>query len=229
MQLDRRKGCMGKRRLKRHPPPLPVVIPYALAFDTETTGLSRADLVVQLGWCITDEQGIVIQRKEFILRCVRPSHPTALAVHGIPVDLTIHSTHSPAVIIDLLKADIRRIRTLGGVVLAHNAAFDVRMLHQTALACGTSFEYPPTAILCTMTALKRYLLQNPTPDCTTKLSVAYEFMDGTPELISSAHQACADSEMAAYIFLEGSRRNWWPTWTRYRGCVVRSPFSCKVY
>ena len=147
----------------------------------------------------------------------RPSCPAALKIHNISVDQTIRSKYSPLQVIHLLKKDIRRVRTLGGVILAHNAAFDLRMLHQTAVATGTAFKYPPNTILCTMNLLSNYWAQSQTPRRTVRLGDAYKYMHGAPELLGKAHTACADAEMAAFIFIEGIRRQWWPMWTRYRG------------
>ncbi len=90
--------------------------------DTETTGLSNADEIVQIG--IVDREGLVVMNQT-----IKPTIPIgrgATAIHGI-------SDRDVADAPDFTRVYIQLSALLAGqVVVAYNMDFDWRMLQQTA-------------------------------------------------------------------------------------------------
>jgi len=103
----------------------------AVVFDTETTGVSGADRIVSLaaipldGGLRPSGPGI-----HLVFNPGRPSHPMARAVHGLADAFLARQPPFAA------HADALRALFHGRVLVAHNLAFDARMLAQEAAALG---------------------------------------------------------------------------------------------
>lgn len=103
----------------------------AVVFDTETTGVSGADRVVSLAAIPLDAglhpSGPVLH---LVFNPGRPSHPAARAVHGL-ADAYLARQPRFADHAEEVRALFR-----GRVLVAHNLAFDTRMLAQEFAALG---------------------------------------------------------------------------------------------
>lgn len=94
--------------------------------DTETTGLEGNDQVVEIA--VVDENGSVLF--ESYCRPTVPVDPGAQAVHGIGPDVLANAPEWPEI-----AAQVREALE-GNTVVIFNAAFDTRILAQTAAAHG---------------------------------------------------------------------------------------------
>lgn len=173
-----------------------------LVFDTETTGLGPLDVVIQLGYCVLID-GEVVEEYEKIWRGDTPSNPFALKVHQIPNRAVLHSPFEARAELEAFVDLARRVQAVGGVLVAHNAQFDVRMLDRTAKRNAiTNFNIGP--VFCTATNLKRIPALDRGPNC--KNGQVYKHLGGPPLVL---HQALNDAKATAYIYEEGRRRDWW--------------------
>lgn len=122
-------------------------LPAAVVIDTETTGFGRADRIIEIAavslapgtWETVDEYDTL----------VNPERDTGpVGVHGI----TASMVGLAPVFADIVAAVARRVR--GKVLVAHNLAFDCRMLRGEFGRHGVRLD--PGAGLCTlrMTRLK---------------------------------------------------------------------------
>lgn len=96
----------------------------ALILDTETTGLDPDDEVIEIA--LIDMQGNTL-----LNTTVKPSRPygkdnEAAKIHGIPYESLLHSPSWPDVQEQLLN------QTRGRPILIYNAAFDTRLMNQSA-------------------------------------------------------------------------------------------------
>lgn len=89
--------------------------------DTETTGFSRRDRIVEFG-CVTISEGRIVDEYESLLQPDRDPGP--VHVHGITPTML---ESAPA--FEAVAADIAA-RLDGAILVAHNISFDLRMLSQ---------------------------------------------------------------------------------------------------
>ncbi len=90
--------------------------------DVETTGLSAADEIVQIG--IVDKQGKPVMNQ--LIKPTRPIPAAASAIHGIYDDDVASAPNFKGIYIKLSTL------LAGQVVIAYNMDFDWRLLQQTA-------------------------------------------------------------------------------------------------
>lgn len=107
--------------------------------DTETTGLSKYDRIVEFA-CITISNGEIVDEYDTLIQPNRDPGP--VKIHGItPTMLQSAPTFSA------VAADIA-VRLDGAVLVAHNIGFDQRMLAQE-VARLTSASFDPGDGVCT--------------------------------------------------------------------------------
>lgn len=156
-----------------------------LFIDTETTGLDLRAAIVEIA--ILDRAGAVL-----IDTLVRPAMPipaAATEIHGI-TDADVAgapdwTTIGPQVV-NLLA---------GRLLIAHNGAFDERLLYQTSRSHGVTL--PALRVECTMELLNgwagRWL---------NLADAALMLGAGAP---ATRHRACADAEQCRQIVLAAAR------------------------
>lgn len=130
------------------------VLPKSIAFfDVETTGLSKADRVVSLGAfrMQTDrirDSYVELEYVYLLFNPERQSHFAARKVHGFD-DETLSRQQSFASSAKL----IHRMLQESEMIVAHNAAFDLRFLKHEFQIAG--LETPEIPVFCTMQAWKQ--------------------------------------------------------------------------
>lgn len=174
-----------------------------LVFDTETTGLSASDVVIQLGYVYMLSNGTVLHEYEKVLHSDTPSNPFALRVHKISNETVRRSPHDAHAELSKFADLANRVLVMGGTLVAHNAAFDVRLLRQTALSSGLH-EFQLDSVFCTAKALKKV----PTSErgATCKNTDVYRCLGGHT---MDMHNALNDAKATAFIYLHGLQAGWW--------------------
>jgi DNA polymerase III subunit epsilon len=129
-----------------------------LFFDTETSGLPRShhapvsDLanwprIVQIAWLLTDQQGTTHQAVEAIIRPEGFSIPAdAARVHGIT---TARALTEGQLLSEVLQQFLAALRQ-ADILIAHNLAFDEKVLGAELLRCGLPNPLPTLRCHCTM-------------------------------------------------------------------------------
>jgi DNA polymerase III epsilon subunit-like protein len=173
--------------------------PYLLVFDTETTGLSVTDEIIQLGYVVFNRQGKALSTYEEVWCTTKQSHPAALKVHGLSSALVQASTKSAETELPVFMALVKQVNR----VVAHNAVFDVRMLKQTADAHHCEVQLDD--VFCTMKALKA--VSESARGGSVKLEKVYTHLNG-PEL-TGYHTALVDSQATAFVYYKGLENKWW--------------------
>ena len=119
---------------------------YAV-FDCETTGTDvTEDEIVSLALIRLDPDGLEESRYTVLVRPSRPIPAEATAVHGISDEDLEQAPPFAQIAGDLLE------RLGDAVFVAHNASFDLGMLHHAF--AREAVEYRPAAVACTLEAFR---------------------------------------------------------------------------
>lgn len=184
-----------------------------LFFDTETTGIPGSyrapveDLanwprLVQIGWLLTDGQGVEASSAEFIVRPEGFVIPTeAVRVHGISTERAMREGAALADVLAAVAAGIESAATL----VAHNMPFDEKILGAEFLRSGFPNLLAGKRRLCTMQAGTDICrLPGPYGFKWPRLQELHEVLFG--ESFAGEHQALADVHACARCFFELRRR-----------------------
>lgn len=90
--------------------------------DTETTGVGSDDAVVEIAWMELDENLETVSQVRSLINPKKPIPAGASAVHGI----TDNMVKDAPTIEQFMLADGSALLSEGAVLVAHNAAFDMR-------------------------------------------------------------------------------------------------------
>ena len=159
--------------------------------DTETTGFSRRDRIVEFA-CVTIADGRIVDEYESLVQPDRDPGP--VHVHGITPTMLESAPSFEAVAADIA------VRLDGSVLAAHNVGFDLRMLRQEAervrgmsLDAGTGVcTYRLTGEKLAVAA-ERAGLSPPNHSALTDARVAAELLlmhAGTAALAGAAQASC---------------------------------------
>ena len=160
-----------------------------VVFDTETTGLqpSRGDEIVSIGAVAVVSERVIA--REVFERLVNPGRPMgapAERIHGIRAEML---TGQPG--IEVVLPEFARFSE-GAVLVAHNAAFDMRFLRLKEQALGLRFDQP---VLDTM-LLSAWLHPHQRSHSLNALIARY----GVPR--HERHTALGDARMTAEVLLK---------------------------
>ncbi|MDR2131492.1 MAG: 3'-5' exonuclease [Odoribacteraceae bacterium] len=184
-----------------------------LFFDTETTGLPKSwkapvtDLdnwprLVQLAFLVYDEKGNKLSGGDFIIKPEGFTIPReASNVHGITTERAMQEGQSLALVLQQFDALIRSASYL----VAHNIAFDEKIVGAELLRNGMSNTLAGKKKLCTMESTTDFCaIKGPYGNKWPKLSELYYklFYSGFTE----AHNASADIQATARCFWELKQR-----------------------
>ena len=135
-----------------------------LFFDTETTGIPRnykaavSDLqnwprLVQIAWLLVDDEAQEVASAEYIARPVGFTIPAdAARIHGITTEIAAEKGVDLGTLLDAIMADIEK----ASVLVAHNMAFDEKILGAELLRAGHPDVVEPRKRLCTMQGATDY-------------------------------------------------------------------------
>lgn len=131
-------------------PSLPAQRPV-LVFDTETTGISRWDVAIQIAFSDGQKECmeyVKLPRGVYISR-------TAASVHGISNDTLKRKAVDAQVALSGFFAACETVIGSKGVLVAHNVSFDRRLVEQTAAkhgVCLPAWWSEDSNFFCTMAA-----------------------------------------------------------------------------
>lgn len=188
-----------------------------LVFDTETTAINGT--VCELAYITYDEAGREIDSTSDLLQLLPGESVSngAYGVHGIRDETLRREGKDVRDTLNKFADAVDGIREGGGMIVAHNAAFDVKRIAHTAQKCGltrdtltTFLPSLPAAVVCTMNRAAPHVnLQDvrgrrkrPRND------ELYEFFfQSKPR--EDLHRALADVRVTAASFHAGKRKGWW--------------------
>ena len=159
-----------------------------MVLDTETTGTAGADRIVSLA-AIPLDAGLRPSGPalHLVFNPGRPSHPIALRVHGL-ADAFLARQPSFAGHADQVRAALH-----GRVLVAHNLAFDLRMLAQEFARLGLPAPGGRGGRYCTMTEFRARHAGQP-----AKLDLVLRHL-GLPARAGAAHGAFEDAALAMHV------------------------------
>ena len=135
---------------------------HHIVFDTETTGVSLRAVVLQLAYVIYDTQGLVLQSYSELLKLPSRCTVTKIAtqVHGFTTKDCKERGRCPLNTLKDFAVLLNAASKQNIPVIAHNVAFDQRMLQQTAQIHGLSKLYsdllPRVPFLCLYKLSRKY-------------------------------------------------------------------------
>jgi len=166
-----------------------------LFLDTETTGLGKSDVVLQLAYIATNVDGrkVLFQNATFAHEFDYEIHPEAAKVNGLTKEAINERGYLPPTIWKVLN-DLPSL-AITMFVVGHNIDFDLRLIRQTCERYGV--EFPATVkTICTKKAAQKAKIP-------AKLGDLYRHLFG--EDFESAHDALADVKATARCFFELKR------------------------
>ena len=191
---------------------LPLSVDFVV-FDTETSGISSHDVVVQMAWAAYDADGLRLEYSTTYWSLpsgVQVSHG-AYAVHKIGAQFLSKRGSVPATHLHTFCALVYVMRARGKKVVAHNAAFDVRLLNQTAQKWGLEQRLSMEDTFCTM--------RSATPHCGLRNRTGHKKAPRNSELFqlltgkscdeTQLHDAAVDISVTATSYRLGRARRWW--------------------
>ncbi|MEX0696751.1 MAG: exonuclease domain-containing protein [Dongiaceae bacterium] len=175
---------------------LKVIPPRVVAVDVETTGLTASDRIVSLAAIRLDTHdlpagGLDLKYLHLVVNPGRPSHPQAARVHGYS-DLLLRQQEPFSAHAEQARQFIQG----GGVIVAHNAAFDLEFINREFAIAGQAPLSLP--VYCTMESFRRARAQG-----RASLDALCEEMDLSRS--GSQHDAIEDAWLAlmGYLWLHG--------------------------
>lgn len=183
-----------------------------LFFDTETTGIPKnykapaSDLkswprLVQVAWLLSDGSGNEIASAEHIVKPRGYTIPPASSkVHGITTELALRDGMEIRAVLEPMVADIGK----ASVLIAHNMAFDEKIIGAELLRAGYPNAVETRRRLCTMLSSTDHCrIAGPYGYKWPTLQELYRKL--FDETFTGAHRALADVRACARCYFELKR------------------------
>ena len=176
--------------------------------DTETTGLSKFDRIVQIAWQLYSKDSFnLISSNCFIIKPTdfKISHISS-KIHGITTKIAYERGIERGIILDKFRLALLR----SDLVIAHNMNFDDRMIKSELNRLGNdslSNLWSEKSKVCTMNELRGIYGKQLKYSCLAKinrLSDAYQKLTGQ-KVPDNIHTADVDTEMCAQVYFELER------------------------
>jgi len=159
-------------------------------FDTETSGMSphKGHRIIEIG-AVKLSGGVVVDEYQRFVDAGVPISPQAQAVHGINM-LMLQGKPRPETVFPEFRDFFGQ-----ALLVAHNAAFDLRFLRAEFDALGLDL---PNRVECTLKLSRRRLprLAN------YRLETVYRHLGGVVDASIRQHRALDDARMAAHVWLK---------------------------
>ncbi len=188
---------------------MPMTHPIHLFFDTETTGIPRnykapvTDLrnwprLVQLAWLLTDAEGNEVSAAEHIVKPEGFTIPAdAARIHGITTEKALQSGIELRTALDEIVMGMNQ----ASVLVAHNMAFDEKILGAELLRAGQPDVVASKDRRCTMQASTSFCrLPGPYGYKWPTLQELHRKLFNEP--FTGAHQALVDVRACARCYFE---------------------------
>jgi len=173
-----------------------------LFFDTETTGLSSEDRIVQIAWILEDTDGDVLSERSAI---IEPTYDFSIPyrstlVHGITTEQAFEEGEDIFSVLDEFYEDFEQSQ----VIVGHNIGFDKRFLVREFDLIGRSLDFDGKKTVCTMKSSAEWC-EIPKSNSYSgfkppKLTELYEILFG--EDFDGAHDALEDTRACQQCFHE---------------------------
>lgn len=189
---------------------------HHLVFDTETTGISLRSVVLQLALVVYDKDGRILQAYcelwQLLPKCTITKNSTR--IHGITGQDCKTKGRCAKTALRALALCLKTASERNLPVIAHNVAFDQRLLQQTANLHGLG----PSYVALLKGVPFHCLYQKSRPYSTLRTSAGrrkgfsnselFEYLHGqTPQL--ELHDALHDVLVTGANYQAGVARRWW--------------------
>jgi len=183
---------------------------HLLIFDTETSGLGSGDRPIELGY-IRMDNGLETLAHSALLKSVTEIHPRASEVNGITMDRLLAEGKDPKQELEKFFKLVREVVESGGVMVAHNASFDVKMLGRLAEDVGLESPFQQTNVFCTMKKATNQCQLPPFRYGSWKYPKLSEMADTLKVVYDSTvlHGAVQDCRLTARCYAEAQNQGWW--------------------
>jgi DNA polymerase III epsilon subunit-like protein len=173
-----------------------------LFFDTETTGFTAGDRLVQIAWQIYDDKDILVEQNAIV---VRPDGFTipweASRIHGFTTEFAVKNGQDLRETILLFTEKLKSISTL----VAHNISYDLKVLNGEYKRLGIENPLSQKKQICTMKSSTNYCkIPSQRGFKWPKLEELYKHL--FDKSFSNAHKADADVSATAQCFFELQKR-----------------------
>jgi len=184
-----------------------------LFFDTETTGLPKNynapvhdvqnwPRMVQLAWALYDENEILIEAKDYIIKPVGFTIPAdVVKIHGITTDIALNK----GIDLETVLHEFRDITSKATYLVAHNISYDLNILGAEYFRNKINMNFYKFNQICTMKSTAEF--------CRIPGRYGYKwpnlnelYMSLFNEPLRNAHSAMVDVTACAKAFFELRRR-----------------------
>lgn len=183
-----------------------------VVFDTETSGIRKHDVVVQMCFlCFSSTRNLLFTYNQYwkLPEGVRID-PRAAAVHKITATKLATEGLDAKVELKIIHDMFAQCKRHGIKMVAHNASFDCRMLKQTADAFGVFWQWSVDDFFCTQRAARgkvqvfdvRGFVKAP-----SNVELYHHFHEKMIE--GDLHDAKTDCLVTSWGYFGGRRCGWW--------------------